>query len=185
MQHKSILSLVQIVLFAAVLAVLSQISIPTPWGIPITLQTFAVALSAYVLGWKRSIISIVVYLALGAVGIPVFANFTGGISKLIGITGGYLWGFLFIATLCGLGSEIWYKSPCAKNRIFCVICSVIGLALCYIPGVIQFALVSGSSPLQAFALASTPYLIKDGISLVLAFGLAAAIRKATHRVVSN
>ncbi len=176
--HTAIVSMAQIGLFAAVLVVLSQISIPLPTGIPITLQTFAVALAAYTLGWKRGTLSVAVFLALGAVGIPVFANFTGGIAKFVGVTGGYLWGFLPMALLCGLAMAQWKKEPSVKNRILCVALSLAGLVGCHLPGVLQFALVSGSSPLHAFFLASAPYLLKDGISLVVAFGLAMAIQKA-------
>ena len=182
MSHRAILSMVQIALFAAVLVILSQISIPTPWGVPFTLQTFAVALTAYALGWKRGIIAVAVYLMLGIVGIPVFSSFSGGIAKLVGITGGYLWGFLPMAALCGLGIEYWKKQPCAKTRICCVLLSAAGLASCHLPGVIQFALVSGSTMTNAFLVASLPYLLKDGVSLVLAFGLAIAIRRATHQL---
>lgn len=176
--HTAIVSMAQIGLFAAVLVVLSQISIPLPTGIPITLQTFAVALAAYTLGWKRGTLSVAVFLALGAVGIPVFANFTGGIAKFVGVTGGYLWGFLPMALLCGLAMEQWKKEPSAKSRILCVVLSIAGLAGCHIPGVFQFSLVSGSSPLHAFLLASAPYLLKDGVSLIAAFGLAMAVQKA-------
>ncbi len=185
MQRQSILAIVQIGLFAAVLAVLSQISIPLPSGVPVTLQTFAVALSSYTLGWKRGTISVAVYLALGAVGIPVFANFTGGIAKLAGITGGYLWGFLPMALLCGLAMLIWQKKHSVKNGVLCVLLSIAGLAACHVPGVVQFALISGATPLTAFLTASLPYLLKDGISMVLAFSLALAIQRATRMVAAN
>ncbi len=182
MQHKTIVSMVEIALFAAVLAVLAQISIPTPWGVPLTLQTFAVALASDTLGWKRGTISVGVYLALGAVGIPVFASFGGGIAKLIGITGGYLWGFLPMAVLCGLGISIWQKNPCLRGRVFCIALHAAGLAACHILGVLQFALVSGSTIASAFLVGSLPYLLKDGVSLVVAFGLALAIRRATRNI---
>ena len=91
--------------FAALLAVLSQIAIPMPWGIPFTLQTFAVALCGYVLGPAWAPVAVGVYLALGAVGLPVFSGFAGGAASLLNVTGGFLWGFLPMALLCGLGSR--------------------------------------------------------------------------------
>ena len=106
---------IQIVLvgvFAAVLAVLSQISIPLPSGIPVTLQTFAVALCGYALGWKRGLLATAVYVALGLVGLPVFSGFSGGLGKLAGPTGGYILGFLAIAGLAG-----WV--PAAISGVFC------------------------------------------------------------------
>ncbi len=177
-KHNTIVSMVQIALFAAVLAVLSQLSIPLPTGIPVTLQTFAVALTAYTLGWKKGICSVAIFLALGAVGMPVFSNFTGGIAKFAGVTGGYLWGFLPMTLLCGLGIDLWLKNPCIKSRVYLFLLSIAGLSACHVPGVFQFALVSGSSPIHAFLAASAPYLLKDILSLAAAFGLAVAIRRA-------
>ena len=91
--------------FAALLVVLSQVSIPLPTGIPVTLQTFAVALCGCVLGPAVGSAAVGVYLALGAVGVPVFAGFSGGAGALVGMTGGYLWAFLPMAFLCGLGAQ--------------------------------------------------------------------------------
>ena len=82
---------IQIVLvgvFAAVLAVLSQISIPLPSGIPVTLQTFAVALCGYALGWKRGLLATAVYVALGLVGLPVCSGFSGGGGAVLAMAGG-------------------------------------------------------------------------------------------------
>ena len=76
-------------LFTAVIAVMAQISIPMPMGVPMTMQTFAITLAAVVLGAKLSTISCVVYLLLGAVGVPVLANFSGGFDKFVGPTGIY------------------------------------------------------------------------------------------------
>ena len=76
-------------LFAAVIAVMAQISIPMPLGVPMTMQTFAITLAAVVLGSKLSAIATLVYLLLGAVGVPVLANFSGGIDKFVGPTGGF------------------------------------------------------------------------------------------------
>ena len=68
-------------------------SIPTT--VPFTLQTCAVFLAVGVLGGKRGTLSILIYLLLGAIGVPVFAGFTGGIGIVLGTTGGYIIGFLF------------------------------------------------------------------------------------------
>ena len=69
-------------LFAAVIAVMAQISIPMPLGVPMTMQTFAITLAAVVLGSKLSAIATLVYLMLGAVGVPVLANFSGASTSL-------------------------------------------------------------------------------------------------------
>ncbi len=92
-------------LFAAVIAVMAQISIPMPLGVPMTMQTFAITLAAVVLGSKLSAIASLVYLALGAVGVPVLANFSGGFDKFVGPTGGFLISFPLMAYIIGLGVE--------------------------------------------------------------------------------
>ncbi len=154
--------------FAALLAVLSQIAIPLPTGVPITLQTFAVALCGYVLGPGMGALSVGVYLALGAVGLPVFAGFSGGVGAFVGMTGGYLWAFLPMAYLCGLGAA-------QGKKLVALALSVAGLAVCHVCGAVQFALVQSVSPLQAFLIASLPYLLKDVVSVVAAYGAARAI----------
>ena len=78
-------------MFAAVLAVISQISLPMPTGVPITIQVFGVALVGAVLGSRLGTTATLVYVLLGAIGLPIFANFSGGISSIVGVTGGYIW----------------------------------------------------------------------------------------------
>ena len=90
-------------IFAVLLAVCSWISIPTV--IPFTLQTFAVFLTVLLLGGKQGTLSILIYLLLGAVGIPVFSNFGAGVGYLFGNTGGYAIGFLFV----GISSWLFEK----------------------------------------------------------------------------
>lgn len=170
MKSTSIQNITKIAMFAAIIAVCSLISIPLPSGIPVTLQTFAIALAGFSLGCKNGTISVAVYLAIGAVGVPVFSGFTGGFAKLFGVTGGYLWGFLGMAALCGLAVN--------KNKILTAVLSVLGLASCHGFGSLQFAFISGSSPLQSFMIASAPYLIKDFVSIAFAYTIAIAIQKA-------
>ena len=159
---------------AALLIVLSQISIPLPTGIPVTLQTLAVALCGYVLGPVLGTLSVGVYLALGAVGLPVFAGFSGGLGSFVGMTGGYLWAFLPMAFLCGLGAQ-------RGGKAWALLLGALGLAVCHLCGAFQFAAVMSLSPWQAFLTASAPYLIKDALSLVLAYGAAEALLYALKR----
>lgn len=160
--------------FAALLAVLSQISIPLPSGIPVTLQTFAVAICGFVLGSRLGTLAVAVYLAVGAVGVPVFAGFSGGFGIFAGMTGGYLWGFLFMAFLCGLGAGL-------GKRILAVALGLAGLGACHLCGAVQFAVVSAISPWQAFLTASVPYLLKDVISVILACLAAEAVTIALRK----
>lgn len=159
--------------FAALLAVLSQLSIPLPSGIPVTLHTFTVALCGYMLGWRRGALALSVYVTMGAVGLPVFSAFSGGVGILFGVTGGFIWGFFPLVILCGIGTKQRYS--------LAVFSGLAGLTLCQLLGVLQFAAVSGVDILQAFLLACVPYLIKDIISVVLACGISRALKKALHK----
>ena len=121
-------------LFAALIAICSWISIPT--AVPFTLQTFAVFLALGVLGGRLGTLSVAVYLLLGAVGLPVFAGFQGGLGALLGTTGGYLAGFLLTAlTVWGAERRLGKSAP-----VFLVSC-LLGLALCYLFGSVWFAAV--------------------------------------------
>ncbi len=168
-KKQTVKSMVLIGMMAAVLAVLSQVSIPLPLGIPLTLQTFAVALSGFVLGWKAGLVSTGVYLLLGAVGIPVFAGFKAGVSTLFGVTGGFLWGFLLLVALCGLAMG-------RKHVISRFALCTGGLLLCHTCGVLQFAGVSSTTVSAAFLTVSLPFLLKDMASVVLAYVVALAVR---------
>ncbi|MCM1049709.1 MAG: biotin transporter BioY [Clostridiales bacterium] len=156
-------------MFAAVLAIMTQISVPMPSGVPITLQTFAVALTGYVLAWKRGTLSTLVYILIGAVGLPVFSGFRGGVQVLVAHTGGFIWGFIIFTLLCGVGAMM-------KNKALSIMLGMIGLLICHLFGVIQFMLVVKNGFLESFLLVSAPYLIKDIVSVVLAYALGSRIR---------
>lgn len=164
-------TIVTVGMFTAVLAVLSILTIPMPSGVPVTLQTFAMALCGYVLGWKKGTSSTLVYILLGTVGVPVFAGMTGGPSWLVGYTGGFIWGFIFLTMLCGVGMK-------QKNIVLKVALGIAGLAICHILGVIQFAVVASTSLPASFVTVSVPYIAKDVISVVGAYLVAIPIRKA-------
>lgn len=97
--------LTTIALMTAATAVMAQLAIPMPGGVPMTLQTLAVTLAGVILGQQRGTISMVVYLLIGAVGVPVFSSFTGGAGVLIGPTGGFLWSFPAMALIIGYGAD--------------------------------------------------------------------------------
>ncbi|MCM1386885.1 MAG: biotin transporter BioY [Bacillus sp. (in: Bacteria)] len=156
-------------MFTAVLAILSQLSIPMPSGVPITLQTFAFALVGVVLSWRLGLASAIIYILLGAVGVPVFCEFSGGLHVLIGYTGGFIWGFFALVYLCGIGVLM-------KNKVCGILFGIAGLALCHLVGILQFMAVAGMGFVESFLTASAPYLIKDVISVILAFIVGAQIR---------
>lgn len=168
-RNEKVLKLIYIALFAALTAALSQVAIPTPW-VPLTLQTFAAALCGYMLGWKGGLAALAVYLLLGAAGVPVFANFKAGAQALVGPTGGFLFGFLPMAALCGLQIG-------RKRAVTGILLGLLGLLLCHAAGALQYAWVSHIGAGKAFLLVSLPYLLKDALSVAGAYFLARVLRK--------
>ena len=153
-------------LFASLMAVCAWISVPVP-DIAFTMQTFGVFLTLAVLGGKWGTVSIGIYLALGIVGMPVFAGFRGGLGVLLGVTGGYIWGFLASGLIYWSLERFW--KPLAFGA---------GLLACYVCGSLWFGFYAGSVGFIAAALKCVlPYLIPDVVKLVLAARLAARLRK--------
>lgn len=174
----SIINIVIVGMFSAIIAVLSLIAIPTPFGIPITLQTFAISLCGYILGWKLGLLSTVVYILIGAVGLPIFAGFSGGLGILLGMTGGFIWGFLFLVVLCGLEVN-------SHNKLINIILGLMGLIICHILGIIQFSLVTSTTLIKSFFLVSSSFLIKDIISVIGAYFVSITVIKAISKLGYN
>ena len=101
----SVQDICSIAIMTAITVVMAQISIPMPMGVPMTMQTFAITLAGVILGSKKGGLSILVYVLLGAIGVPVFAGFSGGVQNLIGPTGGFIISFPIMAYVIGLGVE--------------------------------------------------------------------------------
>lgn len=176
MDHKTLTTqeITMIGMFTAVLAVLSILQIPMPSGVPITLQTFAVSLCGYVLGRKKGTLCVILYLLLGAVGLPVFTGMTAGIDKFFGFTGGFLYGFLFLAFFCGMGIH-------SRNRLSAVFLGIAGLLICHLLGAVHYSFVAATGILQAVLLVSLPYLIKDILSVIGAYAVALVLRTSLAR----
>lgn len=159
-------------LFAAITSVLSQISIPLPFTtVPLTMQVFAVAVTGIVLGAKRGTIAISIYLLLGAVGIPVFANMSGGIGALFGATGGFLIGCPMMAYIIGKGSE---KNLSLVNIILHML---FGLIILYISGIIMFSVVTKMGIYESIMACVVPFVGVDFIKLGLATTVGISVKK--------
>jgi len=159
---------------AALTAICAWISIPA--AVPFTLQTFAVFLVTGLLGLKCGTAAVLVYLLLGAVGLPVFSGFKGGLGALAGVTGGYLVGFIFTALTMGLITKRF------GTRIPVLILSmVLGLVLCYAFGSVWFlALYTRSTgPIGiggVLGMCVLPFLPVDAIKILLAAFLVGRLR---------
>ncbi len=172
------IDLAYVAVCAALMAVCSWISIPAT--VPFTLQTFAVFCSLGLLGGRRGTAAILVYLLLGALGVPVFAGFSGGIGILFGTTGGYLLGFILMGLVYWLGERLSMDS-----RNIRVISMILGLLLCYAFGTAWFMFVyarqTGAIALgTALAWCVVPFLLPDLVKMVLALLLSERLRKALH-----
>ena len=165
-------------LFAVLIAICAWISIPA--AVPFTLQTFGVFMAVQVLGGRRGTLAVLVYILLGAVGVPVFAGFSGGMGILLGSTGGYIVGFLFSALV------IWAAERLPrKGRVTEILAMLAGLLVCYAFGTIWFMAVysrtNGAVSLgTVLGWCVLPFIIPDLIKIALVCILAPRIRKAIH-----
>lgn len=167
--------LVLISLFASLIAVLSQMSIPMPSGVPLTLQTFAVTLTGVVLGYKIAPIAVLVYIALGAASVPVFSNFKGGLQVLFGSTGGFIFGFVFFSLFCG----IRLKEKKITEILLC--CS--GLLICHILGTLQFSILSNISFVKCLSIVSLPFIPKDILSVISGYLIGIKIKSKLQKTI--
>ena len=166
----------------AVTAVMAQLAIPMPGGVPMTLQTLAVTLAGVILGQQRGTISIVVYLLIGAVGVPVFSSFTGGAGVLIGPTGGFLWSFPAMALIIGYGADHTartYKNGSLGFWFFIIL----GTAVNYFVGTAAFCYLTGANLSAGIAACVIPFIptaiIKALIGGLLGLRIKSALRKTS------
>ncbi|MFV0395548.1 MAG: biotin transporter BioY [Coprobacillaceae bacterium] len=147
--------------FTAVICVCSQISIPMPYGVPMTLQTLIIPIVGIVLGTRLGTITTVLYIVLGIIGLPVFAGFTGGIGILFGPTGGFIISFPILALTAGIGST-------KDNKAMLWLYLILGTIINYIVGMLIFSLVTNYSLAIAFSACVLPFIptaiIKIGLT---------------------
>ena len=165
-QRNKTYDLVYVSIFVVLIAVCSWISIPLT--VPVTLQTFGVFIAVGLLGGKRGTLAVLVYILMGAIGIPVFSGFTGGIGILAGTTGGYIAGFLFSALLMwGMEKLFGRGTPVLAGSM------VLGLIACYVVGTLWFMAVyaASSGAVGIFTVLGWcvfPFIIPDIAKIVLA-----------------
>jgi len=174
-RRSMIYDIVVIAISAALITVCSWISIPLG-PVPFTLQTLAILAVLLTLGGRRGTIAIVVYLALGAIGVPVFAGFKGGPAALLGPTGGFLVGFIAAALIFWLLEKLVFArlmSTSAKRLVFGLINSLIFELVLYVVGVIWFMTVyaAKTGPIGLGAVLSMcviPFIIPDIVKMIAA-----------------
>ncbi len=176
--------------FTALLAVIAPFSINIG-PVPISLATFAIYLASAVLGCEGGVFSVIAYLLLGAVGIPVFSGFSGGLQKLIGPTGGYLIGYIFLALTVGFISdrlsgaafkEGWKKK---LRPVFNVLGMVIGTAVLYAFGTAWFMFITGNSLGSSMTMCVIPFLAGDTVKIIAAAAVCEFLRAAIPGIINK
>ena len=179
------IDLAYMALGAVLIALCSWISIPAV--VPFTMQTFAVFLVLLILGGKRGTMTIVVYVLLGAVGLPVFSQFGAGIGVLLGSTGGYILGFIFMGLTYRLVTGAAGRSRSGKVRWTEAAALVLGLLVLYAFGTAWYMFMyartqGGAGLMSVLLLCVIPFVIPDLIKLALALALARRLAPAFFRM---
>ncbi len=172
-----------IAVFTVLIAICSWISIPMT--VPFTLQTFAVFLSVSILGGRRGTMAVLVYVLLGAVGIPVFAGFTGGPGIILNTTGGDIIGFILSAPIMWLTENLFGKKLPVQ-----ILSMVLGLLACYAVGTVWFMFVymrqTGAVGLgTVLGWCVIPFIIPDAVKIALALMLGNTLRRPLSKIMNN
>ena len=166
---------VYIGMFAVLMAISAWINIPGP--VPFTLQTLGVFAAIGILGGKRGTISVIVYILMGLVGLPVFAGFSGGPGVIIGMTGGYIAGFVASALV------MWgIEKAFGRNKKVLILSMLLGLVVCYAFGTAWFmvAYTRTTGPIGLGAVLTmcvVPFIIPDCIKIAIAYYLTGRLEK--------
>ena len=170
--------MVLIALMTAVTCVLGPLSIPLPFSpVPISLTNFAIFLAIFVLGMKNGTISFIIYLLLGAVGVPVFSSFRGGLQVLAGPTGGYLIGLIFLALIMGFALDHF-----DRKLVPTIIGMIIGMAVCYAFGTVWLAKLLSLSFKEGLMMGVIPYLAGDAAKIIIAAIVGPKLYGATQKI---
>jgi len=179
-----ILNITLIALFACIISVCSWLSVPVS-AVPVTLQTFGVFCALLILGGKNGFLSILIYILLGLLGVPVFSGFKAGPSALFGLTGGYIIGFLLMALVF-----ILFTKLIDNKLIIKVISLIIGLVICYAFGTFWFIIIYNAGESQigiksALSLCVLPFIIPDLLKLALAVAVYKALLPVLNKAVNR
>lgn len=168
--QKKLRAMMVTALFAAIIGILAQVTIPLPL-VPITGQTLAIGLAATILGARYGTYSVILYIIIGAAGVPVFAEFSAGISRIVGPTGGYLIGFIPAVFIMG-----WYMEKMEFNIKHAFVANLIGMVLTLTIGTLWLSIAADLSLKAALVSGFTPFIIVGIIKAFLAAWLGIIVR---------
>lgn len=186
MKKFTVKSIVLCAMFAALCCATAPISIPLPGGVPITLQTAAVFLAALLLGPLYGFVAVLVYVLLGAVGLPVFAGFSGGIGSLVGMSGGFIMSWPFAALLAGF---IYFKfgrnAKGVAKYVDMIVAMMLGSVVIYAVGLTQFIFLTHMSIKAALLACMIPFIPGDILKMVLVAIIVPVLEKAMKSIFAD
>lgn len=172
-----IMMMTQTALAAALICILSPFTIMLPFSpVPVSLTIFAIFIAVYAVGLKWGMAATALYILIGLAGIPVFSGFSGGVGKLMGPTGGYIFGYLFVALLTGIFTQKW------ENRAMHVLGMLSGTLICYLIGTIWLAKTAGMGFSAALYAGVIPFIPADVIKIGAAALIGPRLRGALQRI---
>lgn len=175
MNKNKIHQIVFIALMTAVICVISPFSVPVG-PVPVSFGILAIYFALYALGMKRGLLCVVLYLLLGFIGVPVFTGFVGGVGKVLGPTGGYMLGYIFLAIIAGFFIDKF------KKWYFSFIGMILGMMVCYAFGTAWLMYQSHMTALQALWAGVIPFILFDLAKIAVAVIAGPKIRSAVSRV---
>ena len=178
------LAMVQIALCTALICVGAQLAIPLPIGVPFTLQVLMVMLTALILKPLYSLISLLLYVLLGIIGLPVFSGAKSGIGTILSPTGGFIIGFVLAAFFVSLIVRALGKRLSGRLTIVrCIISTVlIGIPVMYIPGIALYMVYTGADLVSAIVTLTSVFILLDIAKCVIASMIAVPLNKALARL---
>lgn len=173
---KSSKNLAIIGLLAALICIAAPFSISIGL-VPISLATFAVYIVAAVYDYRAGVLAVLIYIALGACGMPVFAGFKGGAQVLVGATGGYIVGYIFLALVEGV-----IINKFEDKKYLYPIAMILGTVIIYLFGTAWFVFVTKTSIKSALIVCVVPFLLGDAIKITAATAISLPIRAAIKKI---
>ena len=173
----SVAMMTRVALMAAVTAVAAQITVPIE-PVPFTFQVLAVILSGLLLGPRYGALAQAIYVLVGAVGVPVFAGFRGGLGIVFGDTGGYLLAYPFAAAVAGLAARAVANDHRRQAFLVSLLCGCAALGVIYVLGASWLSVIAGLSPAAALATGVLPFVVFDLVKVVVAALVAVAAAPA-------
>lgn len=175
--------LVIISVMTAVLCVVGPVTVPIPFGpVPISLATLVMFFAVYMLGTGQAVAATALYLLIGAIGVPVFSGFTGGLSKFAGPTGGYLAGYLPMVLIAGviIGKNIRSSK---SGMLIAAAGMAAGTIVCYLLGTLWYCISCHVGFGQAMLVCVVPFLPADVVKIAVAAVFGPKLRERTCKFI--